>query len=303
MVRQLTPAQFQSLLRQEEARRRQAINQYNAAARKYNSELKRAVDSHNAEARKARQAVERYNREARAHNTRVRADQQRLAREIAQIERQTRTSQFSLVQRSSLSLHEAYRVVDLAADAADWGAEGNQLVDLAETEAANSAAVTNVLLGDEAAADEIESNDLTDHLSVFSEDLDSRWRGALFSLNPQNPDAARHFCTSAREIITRIIDISAPDDLVKTEVNECRLTDAGRPVRRDKIRYLLERRANNHESLGQFVDSDIDDVVGLFRIFNDGTHGDAGTFDLAALHALRGRVEGAIQFLSTIACP
>ena len=120
------------------------------------------------------------------------------------------------------------------------------------------------MTGDEAAADEIESSELTDHLSIFSEDLDSRWRGALFSLNPRNPAAARHFCTSAREIITRIIDISAPDDV---------------------------------------VDSDIDDVVGLFRVFNDGTHGDAGTFDLVTLQALRGRVEGAIRFLSTVARP
>ncbi|HET7418314.1 MAG TPA: hypothetical protein VFJ61_11885 [Solirubrobacterales bacterium] len=177
------------------------------------------------------------------------------------------------------------------------------MVDLAETEAANSAAVTNVLTGDRVAGSEIESTELTDHLSISSEDLDSRWRGALFSLNPQNPDAARHFCTSAREIITRIIDISAPDDQVKAEIAECTLTATGRPVRRDKIRFLLERRANDHESLEQFVDTDIDDVVGLFRVFNDGTHGDAGRFDLPTLQGLKGRVEGAIRFLSTIARP
>jgi hypothetical protein len=303
MVRRVTPAQFQAIVRQEEARRRRAINEYNAAARKHNTELKRAIDAQNAEARKAKQAVDRYNREARAHNARVRADQQRLAREITRIERQTRASQVSAVQRSTLSLHEAYKVVDLAADADDWGTEGNRLVDLAETEAANSAAVSNVLTGDEAAAGEIESTALTDHLSIFSEDLDSRWRGALFSLNPANPDAARHFCTSAREIITRILDISAPDDQVKTEIADCELTAAGRPVRRDKVRYLLERRDSSHESLEQFVDTDIEDVVGLFRVFNDGTHGDAGKFDLAALHGLKGRVEGAIRFLSTVARP
>jgi hypothetical protein len=41
----------------------------------------------------------------------------------------------------------------------------------------------------------------------------------------------------------------------------------------------------------------------LFRVFNDGTHGDAGAFDLPSLHALRGRVEGAVRFLSAIARP
>lgn len=303
MVRRVTPAQFQALVRQEEARRRRAINEYNAAARKYNSEVKRAVSQHNSEVRKAKQGIERYNREARAHNARVRADQQRLAREISRIERQTRSSQVSAVQRSSLSLHEAYRVVDLASESEDWGTEESRLVDLAETETANSAAVSNVLTGDEVAGDEIQSSALTDDLSVFSEDLDSRWRGALFSLNPQNPDAARHFCTSAREIITRILDISAPDDVVQAEVADCRLTDSGRPVRRDKIRFLLARRNEGRESLEQFVEADIDDIVGLFRVFNDGTHGDAGAFDLPSLHALRGRVEGAVRFLSAIARP
>ncbi|HEU5253158.1 MAG TPA: hypothetical protein VFU16_07535 [Solirubrobacterales bacterium] len=301
MVRRVTPAQFRALVQKEEARQRRAINEYNAAARKYNSELKRAVDSHNSEVRKARQEVDRYNREARAHNARVRADRQRLAREIDQIERRVRASQASPAQRSSLSLHEAYRAVDAAANAEDWGSHGNLLVDLAETEAANSAAVSNVLAGDAAAAEGIESSDLTDHLSAFSQDLDSRWRGALFSLNPQNPDAARHFCTSAREIFTQILDISAPDDAVKAEIRDCRLTPAGHPIRRDKIRYLLARSSRDRDGLEQFVDSDIDDVVGLFRVFNDGTHGDAGAFDLASLYALRGRVEGAIRFLSTVA--
>lgn len=303
MARRVTPAQLKSMIRQEEARQRQAVNRYNAAARKYNSGVKRAVDSHNAEVRKAKQAVDRYNREARAHNARVRADRERLAREVARIDRQVRDSRFSIVQQSSLSLHESYRAVDLAADTDDWGAEGNRLVDLAETEAANSAAVTNVLIGGEAAPPEIESTELIDDLRIFSEDLDSRWRGALFSLNPHNPDAARHFCTSAREIIARMIDISAPDEAVKSQLSGCRLTKDGRPIRRDKIRFLLDRRVNNHESLGSFVDDDIDDVVGLFRVFNDGTHGDAGAFDLATLQALKGRVEGAIRFLSAVARP
>lgn len=38
-----------------------------------------------------------------------------------------------------------------------------------------------------------------------------RWKGALFSLSPTNPDAAQHFCTSAREVLTSMLDIAAPD--------------------------------------------------------------------------------------------
>jgi hypothetical protein len=47
----------------------------------------------------------------------------------------------------------------------------------------------------------------------------------------------------------------------------------------------------------------VDDVMKLFRVFNDATHGDAGVFDLNALRALKQRVEGAITFLSAIVRP
>ena len=41
--------------------------------------------------------------------------------------------------------------------------------------------------------------------------------------------------------------------------------------------------------------------MSLFDEFNSGTHGHAGRFDLVALTAIKGRVEGAIQFVATIA--
>lgn len=310
MARRVTPAQLRNMIRQEEARQRQAVNRYNAGVRKHNAEVKRAVDSHNAEVRKAqqeaqrqnraaRQELDKYNREVRAHNARVRADRQRLQREITRINRERSATRYVVEQESSLSLHQSFQQVDDAVGDGDWGSHGNLLVDLAETEAANSAAVTNVLLGGEDQP-EIESTALEDELKVISEDLDSRWRGALFSISPHNPDAARHFCTSAREIITQIIDLNAPDEIVCAEIPGCQLTKGGRPVRREKIRYLLRRSEVDHESLGDFVEGDVDDVVGLFRVFNDGTHGDAGVMDIAALRGLKGRVEGAIRFLSTV---
>ena len=52
-----------------------------------------------------------------------------------------------------------------------------------------------------------------------------------------------------------------------------------------------------------FVETDVDDVMKLFRVFNDATHGDAGALDLNALRALKQRVEGAIRFLSAIVRP
>ncbi len=55
--------------------------------------------------------------------------------------------------------------------------------------------------------------------------------------------------------------------------------------------------------LEAFVEADLENVVSLFDQFNSGTHGTAGRFDLVALTAIKGRVEGAIQFVSRISAP
>ena len=54
------------------------------------------------------------------------------------------------------------------------------------------------------------------------------------------------------------------------------------------------------ESLEQFVEDDIENIVQLFNVFNKGTHGAAGTFDLPQLGAVRKRVENGIMFLTEI---
>jgi hypothetical protein len=55
--------------------------------------------------------------------------------------------------------------------------------------------------------------------------------------------------------------------------------------------------------MSNFVETDVDDVMKLFRVFNDATHGHAGALDLNALRAPKRRVEGAIRFLSAIVRP
>ncbi len=301
MPRRVTPSQLRSMIRQGEVKQRQAVRRYNAEARKHNASVKRAVDEHNANVRRARREVNEYNRKARAHNARVRADRRRLQTELARLERQRSATRYVSAQSSTAALHTAFRRVDLAAESELWGAEGNALVDLAEAETANSAAATNALLAP--AADAVppsEGTVLTDELLVLSEDLHQRWQGALFSINERNPDAARHFCTSSREIITKVIDLNAPNQAVLAALPKCRRTENGSPIRREKITYLLGRSDANYASLGDFIDTDVDDVLQLFRVFNDSAHGRAGALDLAALRALKGRVEGAIRFLSAV---
>lgn len=289
MARRVTPSQFNSMMRQAQQKQRQAIDKYNREVREYNRKLKQAVDQ--------------YNREARAHNARVRADRQRLQNEIARLNRLASTPRYVTFRVSVNAVQRAYERLEYAADAGSYDERYNELLDLSEREAANNAGLMNALAGDaqptEAAPNAAESP-LTPILNAISADLGSRWQGALYSLSPQNPDAARHFCTSSREIITLILDAKAPDAAVASAIPNCERTQQGTPTRRAKIRYFLHRKGMDSDELESFVEADMENVIQLFHTFNEGTHGAAGKFDLSQLQAIRKRVEDGIIFLSRL---
>lgn len=293
MARRYSASQLRSKLRQIQSKQRQAINQYNGAVRRYN----RAV----------RAAVDQYNRAVRAHNARVRSNRQRLKAELVRLSRQRTARQYVTFRSSVETLQQSYARLDLHADSRSHQTAYNYLVDLSEREAANSASVANALFGgapdnaDEVPADGLRAAPLGEVLREISPDLYDRWAGAVFAMNPANPDAARHFCTSAREIFTRVLDLCAPDDQVLATLTDCPCTDQGKPTRRSKIKYLLHQKELSDEPLEEFVEADIDNVVELFRVFNDGTHGSAGAFNQSQLSAIRKRVEDGIMFLTQIA--
>jgi hypothetical protein len=137
-------------------------------------------------------------------------------------------------------------------------------------------------------------------LAGISRDFQDRWRGALYALSPQNPDAARHFCTSARELLTEILEKFAADDLVKGALPDCQLTPQGKPTRRSKIRFFLHRQGISDDAVADFVEDDMENVIQLFQIFNSGTHGESGRFNQSQLLAIRVRVEDAVAFLWSV---
>ena len=112
-----------------------------------------------------------------------------------------------------------------------------------EQENANNLETANVIIDDlqtETPEYSLKDTKIMNRLSSISKDLDDRWRGALFSLNPANPDATRRFCTSAREIFTEIFDNKAKDADVFAVFPKCDKTDKGNATRKSKIRYFLQ---------------------------------------------------------------
>ena len=248
-------------------------------------------------------AVNQYNSKVRAHNSRVRANRNRLRQELAKLARATSKPSHKTLRVSVETVHRTYVRLESAAEAEHYGDQYNQVLDLSEREAANCASVMNVMLGNQEPSnsnENVQSSTLDPILTLIGEDLSDRWHGALFSLNPNNPDAARHFCTSAREILTRILDSCAPNPRVLAEMPDCEKMSGGVPTRRSKIRFFLFRCNMAQKPLEDFVEEDMKNVIQLFREFNDGTHGTAGRFSLDQLSAIKTRVEHAVEFLWSI---
>lgn len=290
MVRKISASQLRSKLRQAQRKTQQAVDKYNRGVNRYNQQVKRVVDE--------------YNRDVRTHNSRVRANRQRIKRELAKLSGQpTKKTQYVVYRTSVNSLYEAYTHLEQRSETQNFGPTYNRFLDLSERETANSLEVLNLLSGVEPDSEEaISEQDATliDELRKISDDLDSRWQGAVYALNPRNPDAARHFCTSAREIISQILELRAPDADVISLMPSCDKTDQGKPTRRAKLKFLLTRKGMLEDVLEEFVEQDMENIVQLFRVFNDGTHGSAGTFSFQQLNSIKKRVEDGIIFLAEI---
>ena len=291
MPRHLSASQIRSKLRQAQSKRRQGIQKFNNAIRAYNNKVRR----HNSERKRA---IDAYNREARAHNARARTNHARLQSALQSLSRRPVIVRYTSLHQSTLDLSASYDRLDASdADAL--------LSDLAEQETANSAAALNNLLDDRGFADvahgQLTGNEIAGELVSISTDLNSRWSGAIFALNPDNPDAARHFCTSSREIIADILNTRAPDKEVLARYPDCQVTDLGTPTRRAKVLYCLNRLGVADEALEDFIDADIRDLTKLFNELNAGAHGPAGKFSQSQLVAIKTRVEDAIAFVCEIA--
>jgi len=297
MVRRVTPSQFKNIVRQAQSKARQAQNKQKQDIDKLNRDL-RMVNQ------KVKQAVNKHNQEVRAYNSRVRANFQRIKSELDRLNRQSTTAQYVVFRGSVTTLHNTYTRLEQRAKANSFDSSYDRILDLSERETANSLEVMNSLLGAESIPDQptdglIDAN-LTDELRKISVDLDDRWRGAVFSLNPNNPDAARHFCTSVREIFTQILEIKAPDTDVISLLPDCDRTHQDKPTRRSKIRFFLQRKGMADVNLEEFAEQDIKNILELFDVFNHGTHGSAGKFNLHQLSTIKKRVEDGIFFLSKL---
>lgn len=294
----MTPAQFKATVNKAQRERKQAIEKYNRDARRHNTAVKKSIGDYNRD-------VRTYNSKARAHNARVENQRRRLAQEIRRLNSRPTARSFVTYRTSVETLARTYTATEESLVGRTVTSAERELIDRGSEEAANSAYLLNAMDGDGASENDPTESELRSpsrqaELAAFGQDLVDRWTGALFSLSPHNPDAARHFCTSAREVLIAMIESAAPDSAVTGAKPDCERTDRGVPTRRAKIGFLLRRKGVEQASIEGLLEADMDNVLTLFSAFNDGTHGHAGRFTITQLNALRIRVESAIGFIHTL---
>lgn len=309
----MTPQQYKRMIDEQNRKIKQHNEKVQRDYDNYNREVKRHNDNlvlqQNREIKKIndfnKKQVDNYNRQVRQYNTAQHNQRSQLRNAINKFN-QSRNSyentRTSIIYANSVqNLESNYEILD------DFN-QTNNVVDDAlliyypTQETSNSVQLYNSINGIDQ-GEELNPLDLNrsiveDKLFELSSELGKRWKGALYSLNPQNPDAARHFCTSIREVFIQLIEIKAPTHEVLIQNPNCALHN-GQPTRKEKIKYALARGGNLSQQLVSFVDADVDDLLILFRTLNDGTHGSAGTFSVQQLLKLKKRAEDSIIFITS----
>ena len=263
------------------------------------SQFKSKMNKIQRESRRAQQqlknSVNNYNRAVRQYNSNVRNYRNKIQRELNRL-----NSSYSIESHYYIStklVHETYTKVS------DLYKNGNieeNLFNAIENENANNLELSNVVLNNEEVENydvEIDESNISSKLINISADLDERWKGALFSLNPNNPEAARHFCTSTREILKVLIDDGIKDNDVVSENPQCEKTNYGTPTRKEKIKYAMHKKGIDNSLIVEFTNENIENTVSLINELSNGTHGHPSKYSLNQLKSFKKRFEDSINFI------
>ena len=138
-------------------------------------------------------------------------------------------------------------------------------------------------------------DDIEALLSQFDKSLIKLWQGATQAVTSSNPDAARHYSISLRELLTHIIHRLAPDDQIRSWSDSPELYHDGKLTRRARLLYIC--RGINHEPFSRFLRKDIDSILACFELFQEGAHAIDANLSTIQLDLLRIRTESSIRFL------
>ena len=137
-------------------------------------------------------------------------------------------------------------------------------------------------------------------LIVLLERVDSQfvkmYRGAVASLDSDNPDRYRHVLTSFRELWSHLLRKLAPKEEVTEWIERNSIQGYlhdGRPTRHAKVRYVLR---NLGDPLADFVETDTKAIVKLYTLYDRLHELDTGVTD-KQLRAITFRTKSHLGYL------
>jgi hypothetical protein len=135
-------------------------------------------------------------------------------------------------------------------------------------------------------------------LSERDPDLLIPLAGARGALRSTNPDRARYFSSSLRELFMQVLHRLAPDQAVQRWTSNPDHYDKGKPTRRARLLYIC-RRINSGD-FSAVVEADVSATLKFLGLFQGVTHQVRSDLSEDQLHAMFARMIGLLQFLLTI---
>lgn len=120
-------------------------------------------------------------------------------------------------------------------------------------------------------------------------------KGAERALNSQNPDKARHFGTSLRELFNHVLRELAPASKVESWTDDDNHFHKGRPTRRARILFIS--RKTKSSSFKDYLHSDVKSVLEFINLFHGITHKKASGYSKEQLNGMHTKMRGTLHLL------
>lgn len=135
--------------------------------------------------------------------------------------------------------------------------------------------------------------DIEELLEQFAPRLAPKWRGAWETLNGNGSDRYCQAAHSAREVLTQLLHIGAPDEAFSAE--ETREAPGKRPTRKMRFRRMMESKkaAGWAESAAFWIDDTYDRLSGV-------AHSHEDTIDRSSTLALLEATQSLLRYVLTI---
>ena len=305
-MKKFSSSQFRSQLNRMKSQARQAEQKLKSAVRKADRENKKVISDYNAGVRRHNQAVRQSNTKRKQAIYKINSELRRLSQPSPRISIET-------VYQVSGDVYAETRhgITDLIESRDRFSdvsyndqATKSLLVDIPDNEVIETVETYNYLVRPDTIPQQepsggiLSESDFGHVLSAVDPEYCNIWNGALFSLNPNNPDRGRQFMTSSRELIRLLLNNVAPSERVVEHNPDCEKDEKGAPTRRSKLLFLCRLFPEIH--LPTFVERDINATLDLYRLLSGGTHRARNNQDEQALLRVKDRVEHCAGFIISL---